>query len=40
MFHAFDASGKLVYEMLIFVVLELVNATVLRVGVSKLPLAS
>ena len=39
MFHAFDASGKLVYGLLIFVAPELVKATVLKVGASGWPLA-
>ena len=39
MFHAFEASDKLVYGLLIFVVPELVNATVLKVGASGWPLA-
>ena len=39
MFHAFDASGKLVYGLLNFGAPELVNATVLKVGASGWPLA-
>ena len=39
MFHASDALGKFVYQLLIFVAPELVNATVLKVGASGWPLA-